>query len=240
MDISKLTRNAGVVLSTLKEINNTVVATKNTKIYIPARFSERNLASLGSETYIIGIYAIVVEDKYYAVSVVNAMIKIEPTTYKFVNINDEDYIEFIFEPGSTVISNLNLVKTDTLTYRIYDEIISKGNIPWYLGYLELGSIFDTAKKHAGTNIGDNRETTELIISLIARDKKDRTKYYRTTVKSIDDVEKVPPAYISMRSVIYAATNTLNKIAGSYMESGIVSALVSPSTREEHVESLLKR
>ena len=43
----------------------------------------------------------------------------------------------------------------------------------------------------------------------------------------------------MRSVIYAATNTLNKIAGSYMETGVVSALVSPSDREERIEILLK-
>lgn len=239
MDISKLLRNPDVVKKTLREVENCLYATQPTKIYSPVRFSERNLAQIGSEIYIVGIYAIVVNDVDYAVSLVNAMMKIEPTSFQIVNINGDDYFEFYFEPGAVICPNLELVKTDTLTYRIYDEIISKAKIPWYLGYIELGSIFDTAKYHAGTSIGSDREVTELIVSLIARNKEDRTKYYRQTVQSIEDLKGQPPAYIPMRSVIYAATNTLNKIAGSYMETGVISALVSPSERVEHLESILR-
>ncbi len=239
MDITKLQRNADLVKSTLKELNNVIYVTQPTKVYIPVRFSERGLAQIGGEIYIIGIYGIVINDTDWALSLVNAMVRIEPTSYRIINIQGEDYFEFYFEPGSVFCPNIDLVKTDTLTYRIYDEIISKGKIPWYLGYLELSSIFDTAQYHAGANVGTDREVTELLISLIARNKEDRTKYYRQTLTSLDDLESNPPAYISMRSVIFAATNTLNKIAGSYMETGIVSALVSPSEREEKIESLLK-
>lgn len=240
MDISTLKRNPAAVIASLKELGNALYVTQPTKVYLPVRFSERNLAQVGSEIYIIGIYAIVINDSDWAVSLVDAMMKIEPTSYKVVSIEGDDYFEFYFEPGSVFCPNIDLVKTDTLTYRIYDEIISKGKIPWYLSYLELGGIFDSAKYHAGTSVGSDREVTELIVSLIARDRDDRTKYYRQTVKTLDDLQSKPPAFIPMRSVIYAATNTLNKIAGSYMESGVISALVSPSDRTEHIEELLRK
>ncbi len=240
MDITKLRRDPEAVKASLKEVGNVLYVSQPTKVYSPVRFSERNLAQVGAEIYIVGIYAMVINDFEWAVSLVDAMIRIEPTSYKIVNIDGDDYFEFYFEPGSVFCPNLELVKTDTLTYRIYDEIISKGKIPWYLSYLELGGIFDSAKYHAGTNIGSDREVTELIVSLIARNKEDRTKYYRQTVESLDDLQKNPPVFIPMRSVIYAATNTLNKIAGSYMESGVISALVSPSDRVEHIESILRQ
>lgn len=238
MDPKKLKRDAGFVNKTLKELQGVLYATKPTFIYCPVRFSERDLAYIEAEINIVGIFAIVVEDKY-AVSTINAMMRIVPTSYKIVSIDETDYFEFYFEPGATVVANMNLVKTDVLVYSIYDEIISKGNIPWYLSYFELAGLFDTAQYHAGANIGTNREITELIVSLIARDEADRSRYYRRVVKSIEEVNKKPPVFIPMRSVIYAATNTLNKIAGSYMEPGIVSALVSPSDRVENIEQILR-
>jgi hypothetical protein len=60
------------------------------------------------------------------------------------------------------------------------------------------------------------------------------------VQSIDDIVKKPPVYIPLRSVTYTATNTTNKLAGSYFQEGLVSALVSPSERKERIESILLR
>jgi hypothetical protein len=241
MDPKKLVHNPEKVHAYLKELDdNRLVTTKGCKIYIPTRFAERNLASIGIETHIVGIAAVVVEDSYYGVLLVNAMTRIEPTSTLKVMVGDDEYFEFTFEAGSTVIASTQLVKTDTLTFRIYDEIIAKGRAPWYMGYTELGHLFDTAKYHAGANIGTNHEVTELIVSMIARDPEDRTKYYRQTVKSKDDLKKRPPAIIPLRSVQYSATNTVNKLAGSYWNDALVSALVSPAGRTERIEELLRR
>lgn len=241
MDIQKLVRSAPEVHAALTELEDgRVVAKKPVKIYIPTRFAERGLASIGSEIYIVGIYAITVNDLHYGVSVVNAMMRIEPTSMMKTTIDNDEYYEFFFEPGSTVFPSTQLVKMDTLVYRIYDEIISKGRVPWYLGYTELGRLFDTAKYHAGANIGENPEVTELIISMIARDKKDRRFYYRQVVKSLDDVQKSPPVFIPLRNITYGATNTTNKLAGSYFNEGMVSALVNPADRQERIESLLTK
>jgi hypothetical protein len=130
------------------------------------------------------------------------------------------------------------VKTDTLVYRVYNEIIAGGHTPWYLGYAEMARIFDTARYHAGANVGQNHEVTELLISLIARNPKNRHEYYRATIQDMHDLVTNPPVFIPLRSVEYAASNTLNKLAGSYFSRGVVSALVSPSERVERLDALL--
>lgn len=216
------------------------IAKKECKIYIPTRFAERNLAEVGKDTYIIGIYAIVVEDQFYAVSLVNAMVPIEPTLINVVKVDSVPYYEFVFKPGATVIKTDTVVQKDVLIYDIYNEILSKSNIPWYLSYNDLGSIFDTAKSLAGANVGENPEVTELLISIIARDKIDKNIYYRSTLESLDDLKTKQPAYISLKDVTYAASNTTNKLAGSYFSKAVVSALVNKSSRRERIESLLLR
>jgi hypothetical protein len=241
MDITKLKRDPAKVHACLRELEDgRLVCVKPVKIYIPSRFAERDLAQISIETIIVGIYAIVTEDGFYGVSIVNAMCRIEPTSTIKVVINGDEYYEFSFDAGSTVAANVNLVRTDTLVYKIYDEIIAKGRVPWYLGYPELAKLFDTAKYHAGANIGTNHEVTELLVSMISRDPQDRTKYYRQTVQSMEEVSKRPPYFVPMRSVQYAATNTTNKLAGAYFKDGLVSALVQPAERVERIEDLLRR
>lgn len=240
MEFNKLKRDASRVHECLRELpDGRLVALKPLKVYIPSRFAERGLASIGIETNIVGIYAMVTEDGYYAVSLVNAMMRIEPTSSLKIMVDDTEYLEFYFEAGSTVVASVQLVRTDTLVYRIYDEIISKGRVPFYLSYSELGRLFDTAKYHANANIGSNHEVTELIVSLIARDPKNKHRYFRVAAKEAE-INKIKPAFIPLRSVTYAATNTTNKLAGSYFHEGVVSALVSPSDRVERIESLLRR
>lgn len=239
MDFNKLIRNPSKIKESLLTLNNdSVVCDKEVKIYIPERYLERNMAYVGSENHILGIYAITVDDKYYGVSLVNAMIPIDPTSTNYIKINDESYIEFVFTKGSTVFKSINLVKTATLVYYIFDEFFAKGNIPWFIGYEELGKIFDSAQYHAGANLGSNQEINQLIASLVSRDSKDRTKYYRTTISSMNDLSTKKPAFIPLRSVEYAATNTLSKLGGSYMAVGITSALIDKTTRVERIESLL--
>jgi hypothetical protein len=240
MQPDKLVRNSKRVLEALTELpNGSVIANETVKIYVPNRFLEKGLAYVGVDTYILGIYAIVLEDKYYGVSLVNAMIPIDPSQTNRLKWQDEVYLEFIFNKGATVFKSTDLVKTDVLTYRIYDEILSNGNIPWYVGYEELGHLFDTAQYHAGANIGANQEVTQLIASIVARDSKDRTKFYRSTITETSDLVNHPPVFIPLKSVEYAATNTVNKLGGSYMSVGIVSALINPTERVERIEHLLR-
>ncbi len=238
--MSKLVRNPTRVHDCLKELpGGQLITTVPCKIQIPQRFAQRGLAQVGLETYVFGIYALILEDGQYAVSNINAMLKISPFKTLTVEINEVPYYEFYFEANSIVADTVHLVCRGDLIFNVFDEFIIKGNIPWFFEYEDLGKIFDTASYHAKTDVASNFEVIELIASMLARHRQNRTKYYRTVIESEKDLKTNPPAYVPLNSVFYAATNTLNKLAGSYFNDGIVSALVSPSTENERIETLLR-
>lgn len=238
MDTTKLIRNPKSVLATLHEMeDDSLVTSTGCKIYVPSRFAERGLAFLGAETYTIGICAIVV-DNQYGIMMVNAMMRLDPAETNRVMVGEDEYLEFVFYPGSVVIPNLKLAKTDTLTYKIYDEIIAKARVPWYLSYFDLAKIFDTARYHAGADIGYNKEVTELLISISARNEKNRIQYYRQIIQSEEDLKTNPPYYASLKDVTLSATNAVNKLGGGYFRNGTVSAINSPSERTERLEEIL--
>ena len=241
MDYRQYVHDAGKIQAALVEVpGDRLVAKKALKIVIPVHYIEKSLAYVGIETRIVGIFGIIVEDHYYAVSMACAMMRITPSSTGKILIDDEEFYEFSFDAGATVCPSLQLVKIDTLVYNIYDEILSKGRVPWYLGYQELGMLFDTAQEHAGANVGMQQEVVEMMVSLISRDPNDRAVYYRQVIQSKADLINKKPVFVGMRSVSWSATNTLNKVAGSYAKDGMVSALVTPTVRVERIEAILRQ
>ena len=241
MDPKKLKRAPSKVHAYLRNMEDgTMVTTKGCKIYIPARFTEQQMAFLGTETSISGVFAIVVDDAFYGVSLVNAMMRIEPTSTNYIKVEDEDYIEFVFDAGATVISDINLVIRDTFIYQIYSEVLAKGHVPWFMSYEDLGRIFESARKHAGVSVGANHAIIEMIVAAISRVSSDRTLFYRHAVKVEKDLGAVAPFFIPLRSVTYGASNTTAKLVGAYWEEGLTSALVNPSDTVEPIEGLLRR
>ncbi|MBW6072906.1 hypothetical protein, partial [Pseudomonas aeruginosa] len=97
---------------------------------------------------------------------------------------------------------------------MYDEFVSKGNIPWYMNYYDMAKMFETAKEHADTFIG-GRSIIELIISTIARDPDDMTRLYRHILSRHDDVKNKPPVTVPFRSVIWNTSDTTSKLNGAY-------------------------
>ena len=239
-----LVRDAAKVRANLQKLSNsTIVTSKPCKVILPCRFESSGLAEIGVETIVLGLFAIEYEDegsRYYGVINVNAMVKLGPARIDKVKIGGNDYYQFTYDAGSVVIANYNLFLQDVLVYEIYNELISAGKVPDYVDYEDLGSIFDSAVDYAGANVGRNEEITETLAAIISRIKSDRNKQFRTLAGDEQVMKTQKPAYIPLRSVIYSATNTLNKLAGSYMQVGVVSALVTPSEKVEKLDEILRR
>lgn len=101
MNLSEFQRDPARVQSHLKEVDDgSVLAKKPMKLYIPTRFRDKNLCDMGNEIYVLGIFMLTVEDRYYAVSNVNAMMRIEPSSINTVVLNEKDHFEFVFEAGT--------------------------------------------------------------------------------------------------------------------------------------------
>lgn len=243
MNIQELIFDRKKVLSSLQVMeNSSLVAKDNIKIYFPSSWDEKGLAIISTEKIVLFIVLVVVDDKYAATIIVNAMIKLLPIEINFINIvsgaNKEEHYEFVFPKGSIITQSLNLIRKDTLVYQIYNTFMSKGKMPLYINYEMAGHMFDTAKKHAGANIGQNIEITELILSLQARSNRDRTVYYRQVIKDKSEIEKRNYVWTALNNVRDSATNTTTRLGGSYYSEGMISALVNPSERTERIESIL--
>lgn len=237
----KWVRDPERVKATRVKLDDGSVITKTgCKIIIPARYEEKGLITIGTNTSIVGLYAMVLDDGAYAVSMINAMINIDPVSHRKIKIGVEDYYEFTFNKGSVLYKNVTLVKSDNVVYQLYVELLSGGKIPFYLGYEDMARLFDTAKKHAGSVVGTNREVTELIVSLMARRKGDLTKYYREGIKSRSELTTNPPTFVALRNVSFTPSNTTDRLGGSYFEVGMVAALNNPTERPERIETILRR
>jgi len=237
---SKFIRDAARVHKALEKTSEgSFVALKPVKVYIPSRFPQRDLATFEDEITFVGICAIVLDDQYYMASKICAPIRSEPTLVNSAVIDEVEYIEMHYEPGDRVICSDDLVMIDNLLYRIYDEIIAKGRVPWYLSYTELGGIFQTSLKHAGVRVGKAPTVMEIIAAAICRDSDDLRRYYRQVVETYEDITQSPPTYIPLRNVSYGATNTIAKITGSRFDEGMTSAIVNPGERVERTEKILR-
>lgn len=241
MDIKSLTRNADVVHAALAETpDGQLIALKPCKVYIPSRFTERKLAVVSDEIRILALFAIVVDDKYYAVSSAPALMEIKPSSMTLTTIEGDEYYEFSFEKGACLCPSIDLLRDNTLPYFIYDEIIAKGHVPWYLSYTDLGKLMTDTAYHCDFVASASNAPIEMIAASITRDPKDYTRYYRHVIDSIAEETKKPPAFIAFRNIIYGATNTTAKLMGSYLDDGVLSALVNPSEKTEGVETLLRK
>lgn len=238
MNTPNLIRDADFVISRLsEESDGSVVTTVPCTVQIPESFAAKNLAVIGSEVFIFGFFPIIMGDRY-AVNKTIAMMRICPSSTQKIVVNETPYVEFQFEAGDKLIYTTALVVTDTLSYYMYDEFIAKGNIPWYLDYFDMANMFDTAKEHAGVDLG-GRSIIELIISTIARDPNDMTRLYRHILARPEDLRTKPPITVPFRSVIWNTSDTTSKLNGAYYSEGINSALVNQSESVEMIEELLR-
>lgn len=221
------------ILKALRQEENTLIANENLRIHIPKRFAKRKLANIGLKTYICCIYAIITDDDKYDVSNLPIIGLISPTRTSEIKIDDVEYYEFYFPKNSVIMPNVNLVRRDTLVYNVFDELIYKGNVPWYLSPDDLARISDHTKEVADSGIGEYLTMSEIIASLVTRDVNDKKVYYRNTDR------KGKYEYIALGNVFYSATSTMSKLAGNYFADGIVGAVVDQTEEVSRIEEIIK-
>lgn len=240
MNLDTLKHNPDRVKRALVTKGNKVIAKEKVTIYIPEYFTRSALADIGSDIYIVGIFAMVLDDGSYAKSNTPAKLRISPIYTRELKIGAMDYLGFVFESGSTVIENTDLFKDNSLLYLVFNDILSKGRMPFQLSYDDVGDIFAKAKEFTGSGIMDNWEVMAILISMLARDPDDPNRQFRERVKSFNDADSLTPYWSPIRSVQFMATNTMSKLAGSYFSDGLVSALTTETKEVEPIESILRR
>ena len=215
-----------------------VLARAPCRIQVPERWMNVNLGVIAETISVYGFFPIIFEDNTYTVLNVCAMLELTPSRTTQVSVEEEPYYEFHFDQASGIIKSLNLVRQDTLTFSILDEMIMKGKVPWWATVDDLCTIFDTAKKHASSNIGNVPQTIEFLVSVISRKIEERAKPLRQSAVDQKDYGLDRIEFISLKSVL-DLNNTVSKLSGAYFNDGVVSAIVYPSSKTSKVERILR-
>lgn len=209
------------------------------EIHIPARYRERNLASIsGDGTYIIGTFGYIAKGRY-AVSTVTSMIRITPNDTSVQTVDGDDYLVFHFKANSSVFYSVDLVVQKTLVYYVYAELMLRSKIPWYMNYFDLSKFFENSKKYSDMYLA-HPAIIEMMMSTVARNPKDISQFYRESVQSLPEVTMNPPTIVPFESVPLNTHSTVTRLIGAYFQDGINSALVNTSDRPDRIEDLLRR
>ncbi|ATA65440.1 virion-associated protein [Serratia phage Moabite] len=240
MDISALKRNADAVKATLEETKQGSLVTKTgCRIQIQESFRSKKLISMGIETLIVGFFTMINPDGSYAVTTTPSMFRTKPASIKTVEIKGVSYYELTYKPGQTVFASLDLLKDNTLLYYLFEEVLARGRIPWFMSYTDLSNFFTLSPYYTGTHLVATPSIGEMIVAQIARQDSNRRLPLRQSVKKYSDVYTIPYSWIPLRNVVDGSTDTTTKISGSYTADGLDSAIVNPNTVIQPIEAILR-
>jgi len=239
LDINKLKRNDEIIKSYFKVVGDITLTTKDIKIMFPSRYVNRGLASLGTTVKVLSIYAVIdTENDIYSVCVAPIIQPVLPYNISEITINGDLYTILDFKEGDVVIPNNNLVVSDGFMYELYDEFYIKGNIPWFITYDNVSNLLTETNLYAGSNIGSNMLTFEILAATISRDMYDKDKPYRLSINSNKDKDK-QPAYVGLNNIIFSYDTTVAKLVGGYFGYGVTVALVSPEKTTSNISDILR-
>jgi hypothetical protein len=238
MEFNPKKRNPAKVLAALHEDRQAKwTAKEDLKIIFPKRYLNGKLGSLDDKFNTVGMFAVVLADGSYDVCSVCSIMPLTPDESTVIKLNGVDYFELSFGAGSIVCPNLNLVQRSNLAFEIYDEFISKTRIPPYMDSLDHLKILDTLLDFTGVSLGVNQAITRIYNATTTRNPKDRTQPARELYQKAVDLIMMEVDRIPLRSVAYGADNTTSRLLGSYLPTGLNSALVNPSETVEEVEQV---
>jgi len=226
-------RDSLYIQSNIIEKDNKFFTKEKTIIEFPKWYADKDLMEIiDNEYYIYGIFAIKINNKY-SVSIIPTMINTTPIIIKEIKINEIDYYQFIYNKNNCIINNKSVVKKELLSYNMFENFFIRAKIPWFLEYKDLIKIMDNLNKYAKSPLGDNYLASELVISFIARSKKNLKTFYRLDLKN--DIE-----YVDLLNPYYSSLNTVAHLAGGYFQENLVSAILDKEKETSKLEELVRK
>jgi hypothetical protein len=226
------TRDKDFIRKNLYIKDGKIYTKEKTIIEFPKWYEDKELLDIKEVTYLYGIFAIIIGDKY-SVSVIPTLVNTTPIVVKEVEREGITYVQFIYGKDDCLIDNTNVIKKDLLSYNLFENFFIYAKIPWFIEYEDLIRITDNIFKYSKSNLGNNFIATELVTSFIARNSKNKSMFFRQEPKG--DVE-----YVDLTNPYYSSISTLAKISGNYFTESLTSAIVQKEKEPTKLENLVRR
>lgn len=237
---SNFKRNPEVIKSYFKVVKDITIVTSELRVIFPERFITKEFVFMGSTVRALNIFAIVDDNNNYAIAMAPIFVELSPYNVSDVMIdNDLNKVLHFKKDDVFLVSNTCFV-TDSFIYDLFDEFYVKGNIPWFMNYEDVSDILLESKKYAGSNIGNNPLTFEILAANIGRLKSDKNKFIRQELPNGKvNLEKMDVAYVGLNNIYYSFDSTGASLFGGYAKSGMVKSLVNPETTSTTTMDILR-
>lgn len=236
-DPSVLNHNPKVIKGHFKNVGDSIRVNEDIEVFIPERYLSKKLAYIGSTVKTLQVYLIKDSNNNYGVTIAPTMLDLTPDNIKNVIVDGTVNKVLVFNKGDVFAINRNAIQDETFMYNLVEEFFLQGKVPWFLHYDHLSSLFLSAKKYAGSNIGKSMLTMELMAGIIARDPNDKSTYLRQTIESKKDADNV--AFVGLNNVYDSFDNTASKLIGGYYGVGVSVASVKPEKETSVVSTMLR-
>lgn len=218
-----LTRDSEYIKKNIYKKDGKFYCKKACSIEYPQWYNEKEMGDIGDQTYFYGICIIIIDDKY-SVCTIPTLCKSDPIDVSTIERGEDKFTKLYFGAEDPIMY-VDVIKEVLLSYNFFNNFFIYSRIPWYIEQHDLLKCFNMLLKYGGSQVGANPITTELLVSFVTRVKNDPDIYFRHA-KPTEEY-----GYVDLKNLYYSVKGTVDKIAGSYLQDGIVSALVKQPTNK---------
>ena len=207
--------------------------------YIPERYQNLQVFSIIDDfVESLGIFEMVVMKDDGTILAegglfLTALLRLSPSRVGKANRNGKSSFELTFEKNDIFLISTTFIMNNSLAYTLFAEFLSLGHMPEFVSYDESATFFQRLSSGTGLKFQTNHTIYELLLAYLARKADDLNTQYRHDPKG-------KLTFISLQSVSHGTDSTTAKIAGSYFQDGLLSAIVTEKGSENlsELEQLL--
>src|SRR5574344_96335 len=192
-------------------------------VYLPSRYQALGHTNIDETVSTIGVFTMEIDGNLCGLQI-PAILSMDPSTIEEKTINDTKYTLLTFNKGDRFLVNDCVIQRGDMGYVLWKEFMGLGNLPSYITYENIFTLYDDLGEIAGRGIAVNHAVLELVFAHIFRDKKDLSIEYRHTPMN-GNFE-----IIGVHNVAYGVTSTHGRLMRSYTTQGINAALLHPNDK----------
>lgn len=205
------------------------------QVFIPQRYEVHDLLVVENVVKSLGIFQINIQGENEPYNLVlPAILTLKPSVTVQKKVNDIDYLICKFEKGDTFLESMTIIKQNFVISKIFIEFMRNGNMPPFLNYDQMATIFDVAQITSGASLPVPHAVLEMMIAHCARNPDKLSEKYRFTNG------KKTPVFLGLRDTTNIRDSTTSRLVGSYMMDGINASIVNQSQQRSEVEDLLRQ
>lgn len=216
--------------------DGSVIANRKLEIYLPKRFVENGMATVGDKVHTAAVLGLVIPGECYAPLVALMDVTLVPLNIREMNVKGVQYLVLEFEKGDTVIENLEVLQDTNKPFHYMLEFWYYAKIPWYMGGQEVCGLFDNAKAECGGDVGSSFQVPRVLTSIMFRDPDNPDQPYRYS-KAIK--EGRPAMIVGLNNGSMLIDGTFAKISSGYLQDNTLAAMVNPDTKVTDYERIMR-